>query len=416
MISLDRISRIGFGTHAISSQVPEHRDALIHAIRQGCTLVDTSANYAAGDAECLIGEILSSDKTLDAFVVSKSGVVVKDIAESVGIATDGQTLPLSEACGELQSLERMVISSLTRLSRQQHDGYLLHNPEADLIEGRMESKQLYEYLAGAFEVLERFVVDGVIRYYGISSNTFHLPMSQGVTIDLNRVIRVASSVSRQNRFKFIEFPYNLIESGATRSHHDGLSLLEVAHRNGIIALSNRPLNARSESGAIRLAIYPDDEVIVDSLADRAIVDEWLTTISRQLRAIDEPDDPLSFRIVRHLNQHWMDVGNPEAVEKIFLEHVLPFLVHIYSGAIPDTDRAPHQAFYDVVHRYSRHTRRRRSESIADDLGFTAMMASGRSLPALACEKYLQAGVDCVLVGMRKVRYVDELQHLFKRGL
>jgi hypothetical protein len=36
----------------------------------------------------------------------------------------------------------------------------------------------------------------------------------------------------------------------------------------------------------------------------------------------------------------------------------------------------------------------------------------RDLAVLACESYLQMGVDFVLVGAKQVRYVEQLAHLF----
>src|SRR6185295_15895540 len=41
-------SRVGFGGYRVDDDTPEHREALVHALRSGCNLVDTSTNYTDG--------------------------------------------------------------------------------------------------------------------------------------------------------------------------------------------------------------------------------------------------------------------------------------------------------------------------------------------------------------------------------
>src|SRR5438552_14599217 len=51
-------SVIGFGTYRIDVRVPEHRAALASALRRGVNLIDTSTNYADGNSERLVGEVV----------------------------------------------------------------------------------------------------------------------------------------------------------------------------------------------------------------------------------------------------------------------------------------------------------------------------------------------------------------------
>src|SRR2546423_813632 len=51
-------SPVGFGTYRCDVRVAEHQAALMKAIRMGCNLLDTSANYADGNAERMIGSAL----------------------------------------------------------------------------------------------------------------------------------------------------------------------------------------------------------------------------------------------------------------------------------------------------------------------------------------------------------------------
>ncbi|MGH7165297.1 MAG: aldo/keto reductase, partial [Nitrospiraceae bacterium] len=52
-------SRLGFGGYRIDTEDPEHREALLKALRGGCNLIDTSTNYGDGDSERLIGTVLA---------------------------------------------------------------------------------------------------------------------------------------------------------------------------------------------------------------------------------------------------------------------------------------------------------------------------------------------------------------------
>ena len=53
------VSRAGFGSYRVSSGVEGHAMALRRALTCGINLIDTSANYADGASEELIGETLA---------------------------------------------------------------------------------------------------------------------------------------------------------------------------------------------------------------------------------------------------------------------------------------------------------------------------------------------------------------------
>ena len=67
----------GFGGYRIDYRIAEHYEALVHAIRSGINLIDTSANYTDGGSELLIGKALRSVQESDGirrdqlFLVSK---------------------------------------------------------------------------------------------------------------------------------------------------------------------------------------------------------------------------------------------------------------------------------------------------------------------------------------------------------
>src|SRR4051812_48910190 len=82
-------SPVGFGTYRCDVRIAEHRAALGKAIRMGVNLIDTSANYADGNAERLIGEVVKA--LIDAgeierneiIIVSKGGYIQGDNYERI---------------------------------------------------------------------------------------------------------------------------------------------------------------------------------------------------------------------------------------------------------------------------------------------------------------------------------------------
>src|SRR5688500_3725955 len=77
MISLNQLSKIGFGAYRASVDDKENFRALSYALNQGCTLIDTSANYVNGKSELLIGKVLT-ETSADAFVITKAGYIQND--------------------------------------------------------------------------------------------------------------------------------------------------------------------------------------------------------------------------------------------------------------------------------------------------------------------------------------------------
>ncbi len=53
------VSGAGFGSYRVHRSVQAHRAALAKAIRMGVTIIDTSSNYAGGNSERLIGDVLA---------------------------------------------------------------------------------------------------------------------------------------------------------------------------------------------------------------------------------------------------------------------------------------------------------------------------------------------------------------------
>jgi aryl-alcohol dehydrogenase-like predicted oxidoreductase len=137
------VSRAGFGCYRVSTGVSEHARALHHALASGINLIDTSANYADGGSEELVGQVIdhlveSGEMRRDSVVVvSKAGYLQgQNYALSQERKRRGEPFPDLvlygeglEHCIHPEFLQDQLTRSLERLGLQTLDVFLLHNPE-----------------------------------------------------------------------------------------------------------------------------------------------------------------------------------------------------------------------------------------------------------------------------------------------
>ncbi|WP_378953356.1 aldo/keto reductase [Pelosinus sp. sgz500959] len=271
-----RISGAGFGCYRVDVRVKEHQQALTKALLSGINLIDTSANYADGGSERLVGKVLcdlitaNKIKREEFVIVSKVGYLQgENYSLSQERKSEGQPfkdLVLYdkglEHCIHPEFLAEQLTRSLDRLGIETVDCYLLHNPEYYLnwakqaqvpkIDARAEYLRRIRI---AFLHLEEEVAAGRIQYYGLSSNTFPRPASHFDFTSLADIWDIAQSISPQHHFRVIQFPLNLLETaGVTEKNQPGgKSLVEFAVDKGLGILTNRPLNAIREERLIRLS-------------------------------------------------------------------------------------------------------------------------------------------------------------------
>jgi len=269
-------SQAGFGCYRVADGVERHRRALHMALSGGVNLIDTSTNYAAGESETLVGKVLSEligEGSLgreEVVVVTKAGYLQgRNYALSRERAAQGRPFPDLvpyaeglEHCIHPEFLEDQLTRSLERLNLAAVDFFLLHNPEYYLTwasrQGIAEEERRAEYdrrLRQAFRHLEREVDRGRIQYYGISSNTFPVSSARDDFTCLQSVLKLAESLQADHHFALIQFPMNLVESGAVlqTNQPNGATLLDIARRAELGTLVNRPLNAIGPQGLMRLA-------------------------------------------------------------------------------------------------------------------------------------------------------------------
>jgi hypothetical protein len=270
------VSEAGFGCYRIDVSVAEHRQALEYALRSGINLIDTSANYADGGSERLVGSVMT--EMIERGVLDRDQVVVVTKAGYL----QGENLELSrqrkmqrqafpdlveydeglEHCIHPAFLEDQLTRSLQRLQLERIDCYLLHNPEYylrwaahKLLDQAAAKNEFLRRIRLAFAYLESEVRAGRIGCYGISSNTFNKEETDYDYTSLAAIWQIACEISDQHHFRVIEMPMNLLEPEAlTRINQpDGISVLSLAAEKRLGVLINRPLNAIVNDRLVRLA-------------------------------------------------------------------------------------------------------------------------------------------------------------------
>lgn len=165
-----------------------------------------------------------------------------------------------------------ITQSLQRLRVETIDGVLVHNPEVFFKASRKNIDQralFYKRMLGAFRHLEREVASGRIKFYGVSSNGFPEPENQSTHISLKKLVQIAREAAKEvhgkedeHHFSVIQFPFNIFESNpALFPQQDGEPLLQVAKKNDLGVLTNRPLNSLREGRVVRLAAFRNHDPV-----------------------------------------------------------------------------------------------------------------------------------------------------------
>ena len=358
-------SKIGYGTYRVHDQNETHVETLEAAIEAGCNLIDTSSNYTDGGSETLIGVVLqkmvsaAEIKREEIVVVSKVGYMQGqnlDQAQQREAAGNpwGEVVKYMDSCWHClhpDFLTDQWTRSTDRLGLETIDVYLLHNPEYFLSDAKNRSSQsgigdtFYDRVYRAFVQMEQFVVDGKIRYYGISSNTFPSPQTDFEHVSLNRVYEAAAKAAETvygdhavSHFKVIQLPYNLLESEAlteANNEIDGknIAVLEAAKSLGLGVLVNRPLNAFKDNRMTRLAQYEHrpnaDYPRMMSIAEGTLI-QIETTIEDTLKSWgifdsvqNQANVHLFYDVAQQLGGFMSRVQDRNHWEQILQQHLIP---------------------------------------------------------------------------------------------
>lgn len=271
------VSRVGFGGYRVHEFDPDHREALRLALTSGCNIIDTSSNYTDGSSERLIGQVTSELfdsgelRREEIVFVTKAGYVQgENLKLAKERASRGEPFPdmveFQPDCWHNISpeyLEAQITNSLARLKIDQIDVLLLHNPEYYL-KSNGTREVYYQRIEKAFRHLEMECERGRIRYYGISSNTFPEDEARSDFTSLAKILEISRAVAngKKSHFAVIQMPFNLFESGAALlKNNNKCTVLELAERERLGVLINRPFNAFQKGRLTRLTSFPKHDPV-----------------------------------------------------------------------------------------------------------------------------------------------------------
>ena len=454
-------SRLGFGTYRVDTRDTEHREALKKALREGVNLIDTSTNYMDGDSERLVGsalgELLKNGELTreEVIIVSKIGYVQGDnLKQAEARERAGRPYPDMVKYGEgiwhcihPEYLADQLTLSLDRLGLTTLDVCLLHNPEYFLSEAAHHEggdlarlrDTFYRRIEQAFTYFESQVAAGRIHYYGVSSNTITAGPSDAEATSLTRMCDAARAAAvaqgmDRHHFLVLQCPMNLYEAGALVTPNTGVgqqeTVLQVAPREGIAVLVNRPLNAMptKTSGVVRLADFPIEGDPVDfdrqCRAVGMLEDEYRKAIAPALQHSGQGMAPADFftwavelpRVRPQIQglEHW------EQIERQMIAPQVNQVIQVLSRNLTGTAAEQWESWRDryvpelltLLRGLRREaTERSRAKTSALSATLNPLLPDARRKESLS-RKALWVltstpGVACVLNGMRSPAYVDD---------
>jgi predicted aldo/keto reductase-like oxidoreductase len=417
------MGKIGFGSYRISINSKEHELALINALKAGVSLIDTSANYTNGESEQLIGKVLDENPEFKPTLVTKAGYLQgKNLFEDFEKEEVVDISDILKHSIHPNFLKDQLNQSLKRLKKEYIDVFLLHNPEYYFKSKNSGHVAFYKRIKKAFEFLEFEVSNGRIKSYGISSNNFILPHNDPEYVNLEVIINIAKSISKNHHFTHIQFPLNLIEVGALEKlgEYGEISLVEQAKFNNLIVMINRPLNAFSDNNLIRLASYTDLVKNIDDQKANLKFQECLEILNKkwieeQLKE-DETDksDIYSITLIKQFKEVWNCLPTPDAVEQIYFGHLFPFIANVWGKNLTSEESRPFYDLYEISELYSRKMLDLKAQKFREQAINVGLIQeiSSQNFAKEVIETYLNYGIDYVLVGMRKPEYVDQLKSFF----
>lgn len=422
-----RTSWCGFGTYRTRIGVADHETALEHAIEKGVNLIDTSTNYGGGASEEMIGKVLArmlANKTVardEVIVVTKVGYIQGDLLDEMKALPREQTrsFEITEyhpTCWHSIApdfIADQISRSLKRLKLERLDFVLLHNPEY-FLKATPNHDEYYQRIEKAFRHLETEVAQGRISAYGISSNTFPEPKEADDFTSLETVYAIAEKIAGpKHHFQVIQFPFNLFEAGAACEENNAFkTVTEFALSKKLATLINRPLNAFYQHEIIRLADFEKSKADADHEIGRWIAEAMALEAAAPLAADGTKIKHLNWghSLKKNMNQIQDFLGWRE-----MLEHQIDPLLEYALDQVTDAEwkdayRVATQTLFKAISSKLENQMHEDSERLKNILdGQCRSLSDLKTLSqrALSIEASVP-GIDCVLVGMRKTTYVDDV--------
>lgn len=409
----------------------EHREALRDALVAGVDLFDL------GDFEARAGVSSSAGFSEKARLIG--ALVAEYAAVPVKVLVRGSLGSAERFGGRFQDLVPGATARDPRIEWH----YLVADPEFALRDLEWDHARLYTLLHRELDTLEELAARGVLAGYGVASAAFTYakespdalaiaPLFQGRSDDPSLELPDAPPARRpanRRRFRWIEFPFNLVESGAAWENAQSVgtettTCLRAARAFGLTTVARRPFDAITADGLRRLAAYPDhhrvdlDEAVRRSL-EVAIAEESETLVRANHErsrsgAASETLAPLWAHRLRDQLKH---VTDPEQWREILRRRIDPDLRELAASPTPPTVR-----YFDAmaaltlsVKLWCEKAAAERGERLRAKLVEAAPTLARHRRPEdrdpglLALRIYRSIpGLDYVLVGMRSPNYVRSI--------
>ncbi|MBM3802172.1 MAG: aldo/keto reductase [Acidimicrobiia bacterium] len=424
---------LGFGCYRIAEGNNEHEAALRDYLDRGGNLIDTSTNYMDGQSEIIVGRVVRDYDRERVIVVTKGGYIQGQNMRLARSRSFPEVVEYGEGiwhCIHPEFLDTQIVLSLERLQLESIDVFLLHNPEYYLslrahhapLEAA-DHDEFYRRIRQAFLFLEEQVAKGKIRWYGISSNNFGLSRSQPERTSVERCLAQAEEIATDHHFRVVQLPINLYESGGALERSDsGETVLKFCRRHGIGVLANRPLNAFWRNQLIRLADFASPGGIaggmqellallrplrdheqrlsgglgVSVLAGRAAnLAGVLERMVPQAGSVDHWEEVVGRYVIAPL-QGWVEESSRQygsnAFWSVWLQEYLSLI----------------RSTFEDIERFVQARQQSRSDAVRATIYEAGYPRGPASLSQIALNLLTSLdGLSCVLVGMRRRRYVDD---------
>src|SRR4030095_12297778 len=297
--------------------------------------------------------------------------------------------------------------------------------------------EYYNRIKKAFEYLETEADAGRISYYGISSNSFGKQTDDQVFTSLESCHNAANEIKADNHFAVIQFPFNLVERGPMlnlNQNGETKNLLDYAKKYSFGTLVNRPLNAITDKGLKRLADFPvrDEYVKLEEaqiIAEIGLLEsmeedflkEYLPVLSLSEDIKNNIEAFLKAGIM--LKENWKNFGSIENFNDVKKRFLIPrvnsaFSTITFSQNLTDDmksklDKIAGQinklitivdSIYGLMANINSKDIHKNLNSNVPDNEFQNLPLSEKALDLLISLDE----IDCVLVGMRQDKYVDDV--------
>lgn len=315
-----KVSVVGFGAArlVLGEAGRQGREALAKALSYGVSLIDCSAGARDAQSELAVARVLKEAHIApeDVSICIKVGQLRGQFLEwttaklwkSHGMGPSSRVMMLSEDHGlgfEASLIEEQVVASLERFGGIFKPFVLLEMPEDCLRYGAMrglnreDAYRLFsDCVRDAFGSLRALYERGLIRGYGVSSETLGYPIEHPLSFSLSELVQWNGG--EVGGFRLVSVPMNWIEwrsedidSAAQSSFWKGLQQF------GVGLIGQRPFNALSRGQLIRLArphLSPA-EIGALNLAQSQALERWaslagdLEQMAREVLAEYLPEEP-----------------------------------------------------------------------------------------------------------------------------